>query len=648
MRGRPYRFTDFRGGVNTTAAPYLVAETEAREALNIVSTTYGSIRKRNGCQAFAEHNAIFHSLFAAHGLGSYLIGAASGNLYTIDTSGNVDTLKTGMNATAHWEFIEAPAITGQGPLYGMNGVDTPQQWDGAAGLATDWTATSGTLPNGKYIIYHDNRVFVAGMATYGAVTDAPSTVVFSDIGNPRSWPVANVVTFEPNDGQVITGLSTIGPYILVFKRDKFWVIYDSDTGANRQISENTGSVSHRSNVETPQGTFFLSADQGVFHTNGSTITPISSNIDETLKEIVPIVAENAAGGFHEDHYYLSIQTGTVNNDLTVDFDLNLKTWWIHDFAATQWALWTPAGQTGLYAAYSSRQNLLANPEGALGTSGWTNTSLTTFAAGTLGAGGFPAATAEMSALGITTGIHCVGDATLDRASQTYQTVSGGTYQLSMFVYVVSNNAILRLRAVDPPFSVVQADVDITGTGQWQRWDISFVAASAGAYFIETTQSAAGAVDWYFSGALVERAEVLGEYINLTKISNAFLDGVTQDNGTNFLAYWKGPWLTYNHPELRKRMREVVFDGFGDIDVYVGKDFAGETLEAETLFAQSDTTFGGSGTFGGTGAFGDTGLVQEGHIYTLGTARAWTFMFRILSNTIAEVDSYTTNIIPRKD
>jgi hypothetical protein len=65
--------------------------------------------------------------------------------------------------------------------------------------ASNWTAASGTLPNGKYVLYHGGRVWVAGMAAYGAVSDPGSTLVFSDVRDPRAWPAANVVQFDPND-----------------------------------------------------------------------------------------------------------------------------------------------------------------------------------------------------------------------------------------------------------------------------------------------------------------------------------------------------------------------------------------------------------------------------------------------------------------
>jgi hypothetical protein len=61
------------------------------------------------------------------------------------STGGVATDITGaatLTSNLRWEFVEAPASGGQGPLYGVNGIDTPKQWTGTGNIA-DWTATPG-------------------------------------------------------------------------------------------------------------------------------------------------------------------------------------------------------------------------------------------------------------------------------------------------------------------------------------------------------------------------------------------------------------------------------------------------------------------------------------------------------------------------
>lgn len=371
MRGEGrFTYDDFSQGLNTDAAPYNLSDGQARSMLNVNSTARGGIVKRRGRQTLGTQSGAggFHSLYAFEaGATPFLIAALpvagpNTTLYSVGTGGTVTSRKTGLNATARWEFISAPVVSTQGPLFGMNGTNTPQQWDGAAGSFSDWTANgTSNLPNGKYVKYVNDRVWVAGMSAYtpfggAALEHAGSAVVFSGIGDARDFPAANVVTFDRHDGDTITGLGTIGPYLLVFKKRKCWVIYDLDTGDNRQISTNIGCAAHRSIVETPGGTFFLTDDQGVYVTDGTQLQRISKEITPTVATMVAASRANAAGAFFDDHYYLSYQTGTVN-DRTLDFDLTLRSWWLHDIGSNQWAVWHPTGDIG--ALYDARADLVS-------------------------------------------------------------------------------------------------------------------------------------------------------------------------------------------------------------------------------------------------------------------------------------------------
>jgi hypothetical protein len=351
VRGTPVRFVDFRGGLNTKAAPYLVGENECRDCLNVVSSVRGSIKKRNGnstfCSTFSGSPPFITSLFGLNVGATVLIGAGGTKLYSI-SSGGVATDITGaatLTTGLRWGFVSAPASGGQGPLYGMDGTDTPKQWTGAGSIA-DWTASVGSVPNGKYIVYFKNRVWVAG------TTANPSRLYFSDLGDPRSWTATNTVDFDPSDGQTITSIAVIGPYLIVFKQSKAFVVYDLDTGANRPLSMNVGCIAHRSVAEGPQGLYFLSADQGVFVTNGSTIKNISDNIKPTLQGLAAGVKEFSAGVFYNDHYLLSVPLTGSRNNITLDYDTTSDSWWKHSNTASQFALWRPSSTTAveLYAA----------------------------------------------------------------------------------------------------------------------------------------------------------------------------------------------------------------------------------------------------------------------------------------------------------
>lgn len=477
IRGRPTVFADFRKGINSQADPYALKPTECRDALNVYATSAGSVKKRDGTTSFATPETTLTSIFSASSPDVFIAHGGT-KLYSITSGGTVATLKTTLTSGLRWEFIQAPVITGQGPIYGMNGTDTPQQWDGVAAGTSDWTATVGTRPNGKYMIYHANRVWVAG------ITATPYRVAFSAPGDPRDWPASNVVDFEPTDGDFITGLGKVGQYLLVFKKRKIYVVTDNATGANRRIASGVGCVAHRSIHESPYGTYFLSDDQGVLVTTGTSLDQgvqiagnvaqerVSYPIEPLLRDASTANLQYSAGVVHKGSYYLTFPSNAGTR--TVQYDPVNEAWWIHSIGANQW-----------------------------------------------------------------------------------------------------------------------------------------------------TQTA--------SPSVLHGADSTG-----ARVVKAFVPSISDDLGLPFQSFWWGPWLTFNSPYLRKRCRQIHFDGNGIFNFEVFKSF--ETSSDQDLTTSIDLTiptdtYGGSGNFGGSGAFGGAAeQATEAKLYSLGVGRAWSVK---VSSTVAQ-------------
>jgi hypothetical protein len=215
------------------------------------------------------------------------------------------------------------------------------------------------VPNGQYMIFAGNRIWMTGIKT------DPSAVWFSELvsigeggaeGDPSQWPSTNVVRFDASDGFPLTGIGSVGPYIILFKEQKTWAIHDLDTGANRKLADTIGCVSHRSIVETSLGTFFLTADQGVYLTNGAKLSEMSYKVRPTILAITQGERQNAAGVYWADHYYLSFASeGNLTNNRTLDYDVQLKSWWLHDIAPNQWVQSGISGEIAPYAITSGKQ-----------------------------------------------------------------------------------------------------------------------------------------------------------------------------------------------------------------------------------------------------------------------------------------------------
>lgn len=333
MRGTPFVHGDFRGGLNTKAANYLLEDNQCRDCLNVQSTSTGAIVKRNGSVALGKSSlfpsgGVPRSLFAVESTDTdhFLVGVGGS---VVSTKSTGSTLASGFSSDT-WDFVEATAQDGQGPVFMVNGANPPQAYDGTSlvGWTRDSSSTLGTpdtaVPNGKYLAVHESRVVIAGES------ENPSTLYWSEVqvgtGTlPRRWMVENQQLFDPGDGDVITGIGRVGSNLLVFKKHKVFVVYDLNTGANRRLTTNIGCVSHRSIVETPQGTFFLS-DSGVYVTNGSTVQLVSEQITPSLEALTS--NSSAVGAVHKNHYYLSFPDGVSSP--VFDYDLVLKSWWLHN------------------------------------------------------------------------------------------------------------------------------------------------------------------------------------------------------------------------------------------------------------------------------------------------------------------------------
>jgi hypothetical protein len=445
MRGTPFGYSGWVGGLDTQAAIYELEETEARDCLNVQGTARGAIRKRLGSTVLLKEKEVppaveLTSLASVTIAGvTSLIVAGGGKLWSLSAAGVYTEIGKGFSE-ARWSIVQAPAshgIPAQGPVYMVNGVDKPHYWTGAGevkewtGIASNPKLTDGILtfrkklntllksetagfissdvglivtgeflpantqikavlsskevelstgeaeekeevkekthfeiersfykegahvPNGQYMVFAGNRIWMTGIKA------DPSAVWFSELvsigeggaeGDPSQWPSTNVVRFDASDGYVLTGIGTVGPYIVLFKEQKTWVIHDLDTGANRKLADTIGCVSHRSIVETALGTFFLTADQGVYLTNGSKLDEMSYKVRPTILAITQAERQNACGVYWADHYYLSFASeGSSSNNRSLDYDVQLKSWWLHDIAPNQWVQSSIGGEISPYA-----------------------------------------------------------------------------------------------------------------------------------------------------------------------------------------------------------------------------------------------------------------------------------------------------------
>jgi hypothetical protein len=366
MRGRPIIGAGAVGGLNLRDGDDAMLKAgDSGRMLNVWTNEHGARSPRDGDTELdlapdltgAEPFSSVSRIGTASGAGAtvgvehLLLGindGASNKLYLFDGTNGLTEIATGLTGLV-WSWIEAPASGGQGPYYGVaGGIGNPLYWGGSTGTPpAAWTASGGTLPSqADQILYHANRIWALGHGLYD--------LRWSELGNPRDWPAANINEFDPDDGDPLTGMGIVPAGIVVFKQGKGWLVYDLDTGANRPLAFGVGAVAWRTIAESPYGAIFLSRDRGVCITDGSTVKRISEKIDPLLQSVSGSL-ENATAVYWRDKYLLSLGDALTlgSESVLLEYDFTLDAWAMHTSRCTLLAtasLSDPAEEPRLYGA----------------------------------------------------------------------------------------------------------------------------------------------------------------------------------------------------------------------------------------------------------------------------------------------------------
>jgi hypothetical protein len=258
-----------------------------------------------------------------------MVLSAGTKLYSMSTVGVATDRSNALSFTvgARWSFHELGGF-----LFGTNGLEAVDLSVLASGFATT-AASVGTLPVGRYSAVAGNRVWMASPFTYAGLTatQAVSALFFSEIGDGKNWPAANVVLFKPGDGEEITGIAPVGDGLLVFKRTAVWYVYDLDTGANRQISDNIGSVSHRCLASDGNRVYFLTTDRGPYLCDGANVVPVKNAelLRPRWEDLNQATAYNANGIIWRGRYLFSFPRASQAGALSsmYEYDPYSGAWW---------------------------------------------------------------------------------------------------------------------------------------------------------------------------------------------------------------------------------------------------------------------------------------------------------------------------------
>lgn len=203
---------------------------------------------------------------------------------------------------------------------------------GATFVDTGMTLTTQLEPTGiwftlapKYFEIYNNQLFMAGFSA------APSTAVWSDVGEPESIQPEFFAEFRTNDGDYLTGLKSYNGSLIVTKKNSFHRVTGEDPSnfLLQEISDQYGGLSNRAMVTWENILWFLDS-KGIAQYDGANVSIISSKVESTFMSMNREAALDNAVGIHfkdsnEVWFGIPVNGATFNNVIVV-YDYLTKAW----------------------------------------------------------------------------------------------------------------------------------------------------------------------------------------------------------------------------------------------------------------------------------------------------------------------------------
>ena len=351
-----FSFFQNNGGLNDKLSPIIINNNEASAIRNVNFTLGGAIEKRTG---FASDNNAHLGGSSVNGL--FQFRQKSGTDFFIQTVGNkifkMDSFDgtwddiTGALTIASSSTVLFDFTTANDNLIATNRDNPVITWDGSGNAE----ALSGSPPQGRWVAFHQNIVFLANTSTN------PSRIQFSNVLDEETWTSTDFIDVAANDGTEITGLAILLDALYIFKEESIYRL----SGTNRddfvlsRMVTDIGTVAGHS-IQVINNKIIFHARDGIYlYDGGINVIKISSKIEESLDDLV--FARNKFSVSADlkplNQYWLSVTDGSGSKHnliLIYDYFHNAWTKYIGIEANAMAMVIDNDGQDQLYTGDASR------------------------------------------------------------------------------------------------------------------------------------------------------------------------------------------------------------------------------------------------------------------------------------------------------
>jgi hypothetical protein len=318
--------------------------------------------------------------------GPIAIAATNGKIYTSPLSSISWTDRTGSTTPTTTASYTFDSLNGNLLIFNA-GMSQPLVLTTYNGNVAN---LGGSPPNGSAVKVVNNFAFVGCLP--GAASTA-STVYWSAVSDPTTWPAASNITFRQNDGDFVTALSAINGNLLIFKRYSIGLLNTTSTvisgsvtlGPLTTLTDRIGCAGPTSVDIMPDGTVvFLAMDRCLYQTDGVSVQNMAnmpspnSNYSFFVNNIgFPSSPPNIGFGG------ACVKVDSLNHKIWVIMGTNsnqVSTVYVYDYLYKAWCDWTELSNdkttgtgSGWITYLASMPSQLANNFG-LANSVWTGSS----------------------------------------------------------------------------------------------------------------------------------------------------------------------------------------------------------------------------------------------------------------------------------